>query len=483
MRKIIAGPSATLISLFLTVIGPDVAAAEAPATVCDEVASHMNDTTRAADHVTWNDLDGYRALGACNQAIEKHPTSGRLMALLSRAYDKAGDSENAVKWARRSAETNYPLGLFLLSLHYKEGTGVAKDPEMNFRYMKAAADLGMPAAVYALGTYYRTGNGVTKDPQRALSTFNRGGELDFLNSYIAIGEMWENGEFGEVDLGKALENYEKVAARGGDVAVQIDRVKGKLGRPQADAAPRADDQPQAAAPPAPEYRFGKPTRPDPGSVWVQVASRASLDEAVALAYEYKAKFKSTRLFRSANGWYPIVVGTVKEGTIKDTIAEFVAKGMIPEDSYATKGDSFEAELPLADKPPVKAKPAAPSSPPVIAAAPTIVEDDPAPGAAAAPAAKGRNGGLHNAELLSPHTRWIVVGTFSDPAWAHAEAKALGHLPVMRTAGGRYAVVLANGTPQEMAAALDKVQRYGNLSGEAVMVDGHDFVERHFQIGK
>jgi hypothetical protein len=464
MQKIIAGLSTALICSFLAVLTPDAALAEAPVTVCDEVASHMNDPSRVAAPVAWNDLDGYRALGACIQAIDAHPTSARLMALLSRAYDKTEDYEESILWARRSAETNYPLGLFLLALHYSEGNSVSEDPEMSFRYMKKAADFDMPAAVYTVGDNYRTGYGVAKDPQRAMGFFSKAAELGFSNADAALGEMWEKGEFGEVDLAKALAFYRKVAARGGNMAQAIARVEAGLGQTTSPA------KPLDAAPSRPEDRFKSPTRPNAGSVWVQVASRASLEEAIAVAYEYKAKFESTRLFRSANGWYPIVIGTVKEGAIKATIAEYAAKGMIPEDSYATKGDSFEAELPLEDRPPAKTAPKVAN----------VVEDEPAP-EPAAPASIGASSDAGAADPLSPHTRWIVVGTYSDPARAHDEARALGNLQVMRTAGGRYAVVLASGAPQEMAAALDKVRRHGNLSGEAVMVDGHDFVERHFQI--
>ena len=474
MHKIIAGLSTALIWSFLAVIAPGDALAEAPVTACDEVASHVNDNLRVAAPVAWNDLDGYRALGACIQAIDAHPTSARLMALLSRAYDKTGDYDKSILWVRRSAELNYPLGLFLLALHYKEATGVSEDPEMSFRYMKKAADLDMPAAVHTVGVNYRTGYGVAKNPQLAMGFFSKAAELGFANGLVAIGEMWESGEFGEVDLAKALRHYREVAAKGGDMRQAIARVEARL----AEAPSLAESQ--AAAPARPDYTFKTPTRPNAGSVWVQVASRASLEEAIAVAYEYKAKFESTRLFRSANGWYPIVIGTVKEGTIKATIAEYAAKGMIPEDSYATKGESFEAELPLQDKPPTKTAPAAPPSPPVNAAVPSVVQDEPAQETAGG---AGGNSGANNADPFSLDTRWIVIGTYSDPERAHAEARDLGNLAVMRTAGGRYAVVVTSGPSAQMLAALDELRRQGNLSGEAEVVDGRDFVERHFQIAK
>ncbi|MCI5077248.1 hypothetical protein [Oricola sp.] len=73
---------------------------------------------------------------------------------------------------------------------------------------------------------------------------------------------------------------------------------------------------------------------------IQVASRQDLGEAIVLAREYKAEFEGVRLFQSKNGWYAIVIDTVRNGAVQATLARLRMEGKIPADSYATRGESF-----------------------------------------------------------------------------------------------------------------------------------------------
>ena len=74
--------------------------------------------------------------------------------------------------------------------------------------------------------------------------------------------------------------------------------------------------------------------------WLQVASRNTLPEAIAVAGEYAPRFPRAAVLQAPNGWYAIVIDVVKDGAVKETLARMKAAGLIPDDSYATPGKSF-----------------------------------------------------------------------------------------------------------------------------------------------
>lgn len=99
--------------------------------------------------------------------------------------------------------------------------------------------------------------------------------------------------------------------------------------------------------------------------WIQVASRETQNEAIELARGYAQRFESTSVFQSENQWYSVVIGTVANGKLQDTLRNLKASGAIPQDSYGTAGKSFgqnvwSAKAEMA----AKTKAATPPNPPV-----------------------------------------------------------------------------------------------------------------------
>lgn len=109
----------------------------------------------------------------------------------------------------------------------------------------------------------------------------------------------------------------------------------------APAAPPAAPALPAAPPAAGALPPPKQARPLPqGEFWIQIASRQDVAEALTLAQAYARAFPRTTVFQSQNGWYAIVVDTVRQGAVQQTLDAMKASGRIPPDSYATSGKSF-----------------------------------------------------------------------------------------------------------------------------------------------
>ena len=459
MRKLIARIVPAAACILLAICAAGAARAEAPRTQCDVEASHTADVSPLAPIVEWEKLDGYRALGACTQAIETYPTSGRLMALLSRAYSKLQDHDNAFKWARRSAEIGSPLGVYQLGIAYTFGEGVAKDPEMAFLYMRKAGEAGLSAGHYNVADAYRKGDGVARDIDEAIAYNERAAAGGYARAHFVLGEIYEKGEKGtksRADLERARSHYEKARDGGVKIGDALARVETAL----ASAAP-------SPAPAAPQEET--PEKLAEEWFWLQVASRQDYHEAVEVAAGYRKTFEATKIYRSRNGWYAIVVGTVRKGNIEATISDLAGEGRIPKDSYATRGESFVAKVWPSDPPP------AAEAPPKIAAAPKVVEDEaPAPASGPPPAIEQTA-----QEAFSLDTRFIAAGEYGALEAAAPAASRLGGLPIIRTARDTYVVVVAHGPEAKIAALYDRMRRNGELPDAAGIVDGRDFVRHVF----
>ena len=474
MRKLIATMIPAAASVFLMISGAGVARAEAPRTQCDVEASHTADIAPAAPPVEWSNLDGYRALGACLQSLAQYPTSGRIMALISRAYSKLQDNDNTFKWAQAAASTGSNLGMYQLGLAYDFGQGVARNPELAMLYMRKVAAAGFPAAVHNIGVYHRKGDGVPRDADEAIFHFERAAAMGYPRSYIAIGEIWEKGEKGsrtKEDLRRARDYY----ARARDGGVNIGDAFARLDAAIASAPSAPAGSASASSPDSSSQ--GKSSLPN-GFRWMQVASRQSLDEAIGVAREHEAKFPGVSVFRTQNGWFAVVIGAIQSTQAADMIELYVGRGWIPPDSVSTRGESFGAKVwPLGEK----ASAPAPAPAPTVGVAKTAPVKDLTPVKSAAPV--GRLKWVSMAQsastVFSPDTRWISVGTSYDEDEVIAKARALGDLPVIKTANGRHYIVIASGPSREIATLFTRMRSHGQLPDSAAIIDGQDFVRPVF----
>ena len=74
--------------------------------------------------------------------------------------------------------------------------------------------------------------------------------------------------------------------------------------------------------------------------WLQVASRQSLPEAVAMARSVSQRNANTNVFLYDNGWYAVTVGPYTPGQAQAALKVLVTAGEIPKDSLVTLGGRF-----------------------------------------------------------------------------------------------------------------------------------------------
>lgn len=468
MCQLIAKFIPAVFCFLLATYGASTARAEAPRTQCDVEASHTADVAPLAPAVEWHNLDGYRALGACLQSLAQYPTSGRLMALISRAYSKLEDNDNTFKWAQAAASTGSNLGLYQLGLSYDFGQGVARDPEMAMMYMRKVAAAGFPAAVHNIGVYHRKGDGVPRDVDEAIAQFERAASMGYPRSFIAIGEIWEKGEKGsrtKEDLRRARDYYALARDRGSNIGDAFVRLDAAIA-----SAPSAPVGSASALSPDSSSK-GRSSLPN-GFRWMQVASRQSLDEAIVVAREHEAKFPGVSIFRTQNGWFAIVIGAIRSSEAANMIELYVGRGWIPSDSVSTRGESFDAKVwPLGKN----------ASTPPVGVTKTAPVKDLAPVQDAAPMRRMKWVSIPQSALraFSPDTRWISVGAFIEFDQAIAKARAFGDLPVYQTRGGLYIIVVANGPSDKLEALFSRMRSNGELPENAAIVDGQNFVRPVF----
>ena len=120
---------------------------------CDRLAAHAWDQNAKATGVSWNNVDGEKAIIACERARDLGNKSPRIIYQLGRAYDKTGN-------------------------------------KLAFEYMHyAGSEHGYPAALYHLGLLHQDGTYTPKNPDKAEQAFRRGHELGNIPSKYALGEM------------------------------------------------------------------------------------------------------------------------------------------------------------------------------------------------------------------------------------------------------------------------------------------------------
>lgn len=82
-----------------------------------------------------------------------------------------------------------------------------------------------------------------------------------------------------------------------------------------------------------------------GYCHIVVAARRTLVEAKALVHSYPA-FQYAQIFKSQNNWYAFSLGQVASDESAIVIGQMTGRGLVPPDSYCSKGELFRARYPL-----------------------------------------------------------------------------------------------------------------------------------------
>ena len=104
-------------------------------------------------------------------------------------------------------------------------------------------------------------------------------------------------------------------------------------------------QPGAPVPvPVPTVPQGVTAHWEEFGEWVQIASRATLTNAIYFAASVQKHIPNTFVFSSNVGWYAVVVGPYRFGTGAAAAHQLVHSGIVPGDAFVTSGDRYGALL-------------------------------------------------------------------------------------------------------------------------------------------
>lgn len=186
---------------------------------CDRLASSPIDTSRPAttEGVATDQIDGPKAVAACERAIVEAPDDPRMKYQLGRALLRiGGQNERAVQLFREAAEKGYAAAQYIMAVASKRGIGVPQDDQEAARLYRRAAEGGILPAIYWLGSSLLSGNGMPKDETEAAIWMSKAAKADHADATNDLGTMYENGHGVPKDPAKARELYERAMQLGSD---------------------------------------------------------------------------------------------------------------------------------------------------------------------------------------------------------------------------------------------------------------------------
>jgi hypothetical protein len=78
--------------------------------------------------------------------------------------------------------------------------------------------------------------------------------------------------------------------------------------------------------------------------WVQIASRATLTDAIRFAARLQMHIPNTVVFSSDTGWFAVAIGPFRYSTGAAAARQLVYSGVVPGDSFVTMGEHYGALL-------------------------------------------------------------------------------------------------------------------------------------------
>lgn len=156
-------------------------------------------------------LDYYRQAWEAGAAV----AANKIGYFHEKGMGVAADEKAAAEWYRKGADQGAGICLYNLAVFHDEGKGGLKaDPVEAFRlHYKAAMSAFVPSQV-AIGLRYRDGRGVAKDPQAALAWFERAAQNGDTLGIIYCAALLESGAPGFANLPLAAKLYQQAAAKG-----------------------------------------------------------------------------------------------------------------------------------------------------------------------------------------------------------------------------------------------------------------------------
>lgn len=137
--------------------------------------------------------------------ISRAAAQGHARALysLGNLHRRRGETVEAIRYFRQSAEKGIRSAQYNLGVMYATGDGVEKAPEEAIKWYRQAAENGHANAQYNLGVFYREGLGTPADPKRALEWLTQAAENGNAFAQINLARMYTLGNGVPKDLTRA----------------------------------------------------------------------------------------------------------------------------------------------------------------------------------------------------------------------------------------------------------------------------------------
>ena len=185
------------------------------------LASHEGDSD-VPDAMYGKALNSY-LLARCGDAEAQY----QLASCYHSGYGVEENDSLAFVWAKKSAEQDYPAGLYFLAYCYETGKGCSANMgNANYLYKKAyekamsQINAGDPSAQFVVGKIYDYGNGgVTQNQEVAVRWYRRAAEQGYPGAQFNMGNCCQLGEGVEQNKEEAVYWYRQ-AARQGDADSQ-----------------------------------------------------------------------------------------------------------------------------------------------------------------------------------------------------------------------------------------------------------------------
>lgn len=178
-------------------------------TLCDQLAGVPDDPGKQSPGVTFKDLDGPRAVQACQAAVSMQPSEARYYYQLSRALTVTKDIPNAVAALKQAADLKYPSAMYQYAIDMRDGIGMTKNVPRAVDLMKKAAAAGSGDAMASLAVLYSRGGLVPRDDKVAFGWNQRGADANNPVALNNLAAMYRDGRGTPKDTTKATELFER----------------------------------------------------------------------------------------------------------------------------------------------------------------------------------------------------------------------------------------------------------------------------------
>jgi len=208
---------------FSLTLGLPTAAARAPLAAkvavepvlhaCDVLAGEPLDLAGVTAGVLPNEVDGPKALAACNEARRDYPQVTRFLYQLGRAQLASRELDAAWASFEESAARGHVRALYQLGYLYTVNAGRPMDRAKANDYYKRGADLGDPYSVYNYGRALFYGRGLPQDVPGGLAMLLRAAEMGHTYAMNELGAIFLYGRNMSPDEGRGVAFYRAGAAR------------------------------------------------------------------------------------------------------------------------------------------------------------------------------------------------------------------------------------------------------------------------------